>query len=415
MGMVVGLFLSIAQDGIASGVATTASPILNLGVGARAIAMGEAYTAVADDSSSLYWNPAGLAIMNQSQASFMYNQSFQDMNFSNLSLATITEHGGLGGSISYLGYGDIDGFDNAGNPTGNVNAYSGYATFGGAYLGDLWSAGASIKGIQGTLADVTARGVAFDLGTNVIYPHEVLGGATLRFAAAVRNLGPSMSYLDQKDPMPTDLRLGSSLLRLFDGKLNASVDYSKMRDMKSAFYMGGEYWLVPMLALRTGYTTKDQEGNGIRAGIGLKIHDLSFDYAYINYGDLGMAHRYEMTYRFGAIRPFLTPEMRKMLKRAKADIRNGDFAEASLLMDALLKMAPNYHEFQRLAKVAMMGYQEQEQYAKNEGKYKYSGQNMKPGKVDPYDAKDETDLTELLSLTETNNVQASVPNQEKKK
>ena len=49
--------------------------ILKIGVGARAIGMGEAYTAQADDVSSLYWNPAGLALMQERQASFMpYDQ-----------------------------------------------------------------------------------------------------------------------------------------------------------------------------------------------------------------------------------------------------------------------------------------------------------------------------------------------------
>ena len=53
----------------ASGPGTTAADILKIGVGARAIGMGEAYVAQADDVSSLYWNPAGLALMQERQAS----------------------------------------------------------------------------------------------------------------------------------------------------------------------------------------------------------------------------------------------------------------------------------------------------------------------------------------------------------
>src|SRR5271155_3166064 len=39
---------------------TTAAEFLQLGVGARALTMGQAYTAVADDASALYWNPADM-------------------------------------------------------------------------------------------------------------------------------------------------------------------------------------------------------------------------------------------------------------------------------------------------------------------------------------------------------------------
>src|SRR5688572_11594007 len=54
----------------ASGAGTTGADVLKIGVGARAMAMGEAYAAQADDVSSLYWNPGGLALMQERQASF---------------------------------------------------------------------------------------------------------------------------------------------------------------------------------------------------------------------------------------------------------------------------------------------------------------------------------------------------------
>src|SRR5450755_104165 len=72
---------------------TSGGDILSIPVGARAIAMGEAYTAQADDVSSLYWNPAGLAILNQSQASFMYNQFLQNQTYQNAQIATPLESG----------------------------------------------------------------------------------------------------------------------------------------------------------------------------------------------------------------------------------------------------------------------------------------------------------------------------------
>src|SRR5437764_9535450 len=86
---------------------TSGGNVLNIPVGARAIAMGEAFTAQADDVSSLYWNPAGIAILNQSQASFMYNQFLKDQTYNNVSVVTPLENGGIGGSLSYLSFGQI--------------------------------------------------------------------------------------------------------------------------------------------------------------------------------------------------------------------------------------------------------------------------------------------------------------------
>ena len=48
-------------------VGTTAAKFLSIPVGARAVGMGGAFVAVADDASSLYWNPAGIARLSQSE------------------------------------------------------------------------------------------------------------------------------------------------------------------------------------------------------------------------------------------------------------------------------------------------------------------------------------------------------------
>jgi len=49
---------------------------LKIGVGARALGMGSAFTAVVDDGTAFYWNPAGLALIKNRQAGFMYGPQF---------------------------------------------------------------------------------------------------------------------------------------------------------------------------------------------------------------------------------------------------------------------------------------------------------------------------------------------------
>jgi uncharacterized protein UPF0164 len=386
---------------------TSGGEILSIPVGARAIGMGEAYTAMADDVSSLYWNPAGLAILNQSQASFMYNQWLKDLTFSNGSLAVPLENGGIGASLSYLSYGTIDAFDSQGNPAGTVNAYSGVATVGGAWLGDIWSAGFNLKGIQGQLADVKATGFATDLGATLVYPKEFMGG-TLRGAATVRNLGPGLKYIDQSDPLPEEWRIGLAAVQMMNQKLNLSMDYGQQRDLDGSIYMGAEYLPIPNIALRAGYAGSHTESSGIRAGLGLKIKDLSFDYAFSPYGDLGMTQRYELTMRFGAPRPILTPEMRRMLRQAKVAMADGRFGEATMLLDSLIRMEPRYKPFHRLIKTAMGGYEKQEDSAKNQKNVDLSLlQGKKPTKEDNYETQD---LESLLKMSDDAGANANAGN-----
>jgi len=347
-----GLLALLQIPSWASGPGTTAADILKIPVGARAIGMGEAYTAQADDVSSLYWNPAGLALMQERQASFMYDQGYQGMSMQNANVGIPLENGAIGGSLSYLNYGPIAGYDQSSNAIGNQSAYEGVATLGAAWLGSQWSAGVNVKGIQEKLADEKANGAAFDLGGNLIYPKPVLGG-TLRLGAVIQNLGPGIEFEQQKDPLPMDYKVGIAAVQMMEKRLNISLDYGKPKDDDSSISGGFEYWLVPFLALRAGYVNNHTEGSGMRAGIGLRIRGVSFDYAYAGQGELGMSHRYELSFRFGEPRPILTAEEQKILQQAKAAMRAGRYEQATLLFDSLIELEPRYRPARRYINVAM--------------------------------------------------------------
>jgi len=336
----------------ASGPGTTSADILNIGVGARAIGMGEAYTAQADDVSSLYWNPAGLALMQEREASFMYSEMYQGMSFQNANVGIPLENGAIGGNLSYQSYGSIAGYDQTGNSIGNQNAYSGVGTVGAAWLGNQWSAGVNVKGIQENLANVTANGAAFDIGGDLIYPKPVMGG-TIRLGAVAQNLGQGIEFEQQRDPLPTDFKIGIAAVQMMDKKLNLSMDYGMPRGNSNTISGGLEYWLSSFLALRTGYVDNSTEGSGLRAGIGLRIKSISFDYAYAGQGELGMSHRFELSFRFGEPRPILTAEERKILQQAKAAMRAERYEQATLLFDSLIEMEPHYKPARRYIKMAM--------------------------------------------------------------
>ena len=56
-----------------------AGEFLNVGAGARALGMGGAFVAVADDGTTAYWSPGGLPALTSKEISFMYCQQFKNL------------------------------------------------------------------------------------------------------------------------------------------------------------------------------------------------------------------------------------------------------------------------------------------------------------------------------------------------
>ena len=91
-----------------SGTGTNAASFLEIGAGARAMGMGGAYASVANDVSALYWNPAGIAWVNQVQVEVMHNEWLVDTNYDFVGLVVPLPmlHSSFGFSLISLGYGE---------------------------------------------------------------------------------------------------------------------------------------------------------------------------------------------------------------------------------------------------------------------------------------------------------------------
>jgi hypothetical protein len=226
--------------------------------------------------------------------------------------------------------------------------------------------------------------------------------------AVVRNLGSSMKFEQQSDPLPTDWKLGVAAVQMMDKKLNVSLDYTSPKDDSGYVSTGFEYWLVPMIALRAGYLNSKTEGSGMRAGIGLRFRGVSFDYAYAGQGELGMSHRYELSFRFGEPRPILTAEERKILQQAKAAMRQQRYEQATLLFDSLIELEPRYQPARRYIKVAMAKLEgQQSQMVARQGKIYVPG--VESGAKKPA-LPEMDDLEQLLNIGTPHSAQA--PNNE---
>lgn len=269
---------------------------LRLGNGARAGAMGEAFTAVADDATSIYYNPAGMAAVEEVELNLTHNEWLMDIRFEQATVAN-EMWGGVGGlSFTGLYYGSIDRYGEYPSltPDGTFSPYDMALSLG--YARDVipnLAVGAAFKVIYSKIDFESATGYAFDLG--VTHRSKIKG---LILAASLLNLGPQTSFVEEKFYPPFQLRLGGAYeirKEALHGGIILAADVVFPNDNDAKTHLGFEYAYEKLLMVRLGYKIGyDVQAATMGAGIGWKT--LRFDYAYMPVDfDLGDAHRFSLT------------------------------------------------------------------------------------------------------------------------
>lgn len=318
--------------------AGTAAPFLSIGTGARAAAMGEAFVAVADDASAVYWNPAGLAQISKFEAQFSHNEwvsGFRQEYFG----AAIPLAGTLSIAWSVIDLGEFDELSSSGSFTGNyfsVNDQVYTVGYGRGVMKDTLLVGAAAKLVREDMGDGFVDRVAvIDLGA-IAVPWYSLPGlsmavavqniptggdlsgfqipVTLRAGAAWRKQGvllapaPTAPGVDMADPeIQRQLEGPWGFDRASGDEILLAADIVIPRHGRLEFRAGAEYWWLSVAALRIGYRLRyprNELGNlsGLTLGGGLRGHgfqvDYGFDYSYAPYGDLGSASRFSLLIAF---------------------------------------------------------------------------------------------------------------------
>lgn len=338
---------SAAQEG------STAFNFLNIGAGSRAIGMGEAFTAVADDVTATYWNPAGLTRLDRLEASFMHARWFEDITYQYLAFArSLHRYGALGISLYRLSKDDIQGYDAGGMPTDKLEFSDTAASLTFGYplmIGKLDSSvGITTKFIREKIAGVSASAVAFDLG--VLSTLHLPNGMPVNVAGTIKNLGTGVSFSQQSYALPTTFTYGASVLILED-TLRLALDHAFPRNTDSRIGIGAEYHIGELLMVRAGYRSSipadnDQPNNGFRYGMGLGNTDTQFDYAFVPYGDLGTTHRFSVTVRFGEgyRKDLFTRRLDAHFKKAQRHYTRKDLIAAYRELKSILAVDPAHHE-----------------------------------------------------------------------
>lgn len=291
--MLMGVFLFCQSLRVLAAVGTTSAQFLKLSQGARAQAMGGVFVGVANDVSTLYWNPAGLAQIKSPEALFSYISHFQDITFGNIGLIKPTHIGTFGIGVVYLGHKDIPSYDVNATPMGNYSANSMCISLAyGRGFGKRILLGGSLKYIFERIEKEEAKGFSCDLG--MFYETPIKG---LDLGLVVKNLGQEVKFVKEGASLPLNFKLGLSFKPI--KSLNFAVDLTLPQDNEFYGGIGVEYWIKDIMALRCGYTTgPEDEGPGVSGGIGFNIARFVVDYAFSPYGDLGESHSLSFLVKF---------------------------------------------------------------------------------------------------------------------
>jgi hypothetical protein len=294
---------SLAAFNTAS-IGTTGGEFLQLAPSARATAMGEAYAAVADEASALYWNPAALTRIESRSLTLMHAPYLASSFFDYAAYGqNLGQYGAVGLGVQYFSAGSITQTENY-VPVGSFTPYDLALSAGyGLTLGGF-SVGAAGKYIQSHILN-SAHTAAVDFGA--LSPACL--DERLRLAVTLTNLGGTLKYEQDRESLPTALRLGGAY-RIFKPWL-ASADVVFPRGDQPYAALGTEYVLASAKGLtftgRAGYNSQTATAvtglTGASFGAGFGFDKFCLDYAFVPFGGLGQAQRISLTYNFGLAEP----------------------------------------------------------------------------------------------------------------
>jgi len=290
-----------------------AGEFMAIGIGGRPLGMGGAFTGVADDVTSGYYNPAGLANLNYPQLALMHSEQFGELvNYDYASVGIpFQEDLSFGVSVMRLA---VDGIPDTrealiDGQTGtqiydinNIYArlnydlitefsnqdWAIYLTFAKRHSKSFYW-GTNIKIIRRDIAEFGATGIGFDLGAmyspmDNLYIGANIQDVTTTLVAWNTGLNELIS--------PT-LKIGSSykIVEILGGYIMPALDFDirfENRQFASNFNIGavsfdmhaGLEWNIENLVyIRGGYNDVKQ----FTVGAGVKLPKLNIDYSFARF------------------------------------------------------------------------------------------------------------------------------------
>ena len=271
---------------------------MRIGAGARAMGMGNAYSAVDGDIYSSYFNPAGLSSIKERQMALSFRYLSMDRHFKHVVFGSKV---GLdaGFALSWINAGtdDIVGRDLSGNPTGNIkDSRNAFAVSFAKQINKMVSVGLSAKTAVWKLAGEDAKAIGFDVGI-LFRPFDHFTAAFVtrdlnsrftwksgRWKSSIGNI--EGQTIEKEDKFPLYYTAGVAYKTYKDKLLFAST-LEFVEDNPYGINLGVSYVYNKTFTLRSGiynYTTSDElESGSFTAGFTLRVtSSISADYAFVN-------------------------------------------------------------------------------------------------------------------------------------
>jgi len=323
---------------------TTTANFLEIGVGSDANAMGEAYVAVANDISSIYWNPAGLANLDATSVSFMLQPWLVDINMLFTGGAVVIPRvGNIGFGITQMDYGEMDvttlEYQDGTGEKFTATDLAASLTFSRKIV-SWFSFGSSMKYIRSNIWHSSASAFALDLGVLVNTKFFSFNGQEkdgMNIGMSISNYGTRMKFdgIDVYQPidvseyeegnygdvagqfrpseweLPLIFRIGIALKPIVSNFTNVTIaaDALHPNNNSESINLGCSMDnTIPgfgVFSLRGGVKAlyMDSSQYGFTGGLGIKMYylgnrSLSIDYAYKTIGILGDIHVYTVGISF---------------------------------------------------------------------------------------------------------------------
>ena len=277
------LLMVISAIALADGVGAFSA--FKSGIGARALAMGGAFVAVADDTTAMLWNPAGLAQLNDTRIGGMSTDLFGlGITHQFIGAATTFANFGIG-----LGWERVSVagqvVDEDGEP-GDLFTWNEQAILGtlATNIMDIGLAGANVKYYMADsgLGD-TASGIGFDLGLLINL------GEMFVFGVSATDLGgTTVDWVDGSQDVVSGLYKAGMAMKLVDGMLVLAADMDFDGTELGDAHVGMEFKVIKELALRGGVVlTNSFQDYYFAVGAGINVAGLYVDAAYMLEETLG--------------------------------------------------------------------------------------------------------------------------------
>ena len=264
------------------------------GFGARPNSLGNSYTAISNDASAIFYNPAGLSSVNKLQVMGMYSNLFgsvEGLNYGNIGVSKGFEFGTMGLGIIYSSVSDIPYVENVSGPSGEtfsdnemavILSYSRIVT-------DNLQIGINGKFIRHTIAGYEASGIGFDVALLTTFNEKFKMGLMIQDA-----IGANIKLNGREDTYISKFKFGIAYNPI--SVLTISPEIMVTGNKKAQLSIGSEYDVYKnMIKLRGGYNTVQEAPS---FGVGIKYSQINIDYSYSRNGDLGNVSKFGFILEF---------------------------------------------------------------------------------------------------------------------